>query len=84
MNLITTISEKGQVTIPIAIRDLLGLEPFDKLVFTVEKEKIVAEAMKPNILALYGSVKPKNKKPVDLKKLRGKMVKEMAAKIALE
>lgn len=38
MENITTLTTKGQVTIPKAIRDRLGLKPFDKLRFFIDEE----------------------------------------------
>lgn len=42
MNNTTTITTKGQVTIPKHIRDELNLKPSDKVVFEVKDNKIVA------------------------------------------
>jgi antitoxin PrlF len=35
MRLVTTLTSKGQVTIPKAIRDELGLKPHDKIAFSI-------------------------------------------------
>lgn len=43
MNGYSTITQKGQVAIPKPIRDEFQLKPFDRIYFTVEKNKIVAE-----------------------------------------
>lgn len=54
--MITTMTQKGQVTIPITIRKNLGLEPGDKVIFSqVNRET----RMKPvlDIDSLMGSVK---------------------------
>lgn len=83
MNITTTITQKGQVTIPSDIRKLLQLKPLDKLIFSVEEKKIVATPVKGDILDLYGSVKTKGK-AIDFKKLRKKMIRKMALKIAGE
>ena len=83
MNITTTITQKGQVTIPVIIRRLLQLRPFDKLVFSIEEEKIVATPVKGDILELYGSVK-KRERVVNLKQLRKKTIKGMATEIAAE
>lgn len=84
MNTTTTITQKGQVTIPAQIRKALGLNPSDSLLFTLEEEKIIATPIKKTLLDLYGSVKSKGRKPIDLKKLRLKMVKAVAQKVANE
>lgn len=43
-----TVSDKGQVVIPISIRKKLGIKPGCKLNFTVEGEVIRAEIQRPN------------------------------------
>ncbi len=37
----TTITKKGQVTIPREVREKLGLKPGDRIVFTVEDGRII-------------------------------------------
>lgn len=58
----TTITKKGQITIPKPIRDVLGLETGEKLSVELEKEK---EEIKikpyPDILELAGKIKVKKK-----------------------
>lgn len=43
MNGVSTITQKGQVVIPQPIRQLLGLEAFDRLYFETKKGKIIAQ-----------------------------------------
>ena len=58
MSYISTITQKGQVTIPKPVRDFLGVSPRDRVVFTRKGKKII---LKPvlNFMALRGSVKGK-------------------------
>lgn len=83
MNISTTITQKGQITIPKFIRQILELSPADELVVSVEENKIIATPIKGNFLDLYGSVKYKGK-PVDLKKLRQQTLLKMAENAAKE
>lgn len=83
MNITTTLTQKGQITIPKIFRDLLELSPADNLVISLEEEKIVATPVKSDILSLYGSVKYTGK-PVDLEKLRRQTIKSMAENTASE
>ena len=83
MNISTTITQKGQITIPKFIRQILELSPADELVVSVEGNKIVATPVKGDFLSLYGSVKHKGK-PVDLKKLRQQTLLKMAENAAGE
>ncbi|MBI2600507.1 AbrB/MazE/SpoVT family DNA-binding domain-containing protein [Candidatus Daviesbacteria bacterium] len=57
----TTITQKGQVTIPAPIRRALGLNKGDQVKFTITKKKIVQlkPAKKFSIMSLYGSLKPR-------------------------
>lgn len=59
----TTITQKGQVTIPVTIRRLLNLKAGDQVRFLVDKKKEVKikPAKRFSIMSLYGSLKPKIK-----------------------
>jgi len=84
MTYATTMTQKGQITVPAAIRHHFGLKPSDKLLMSVEDEKITVKPMKKSFLDLYGSVKHKGKKPLDFKKLRKQFIKEMAENVITE
>ena len=60
MNYIATVTQKGQVTIPIDIRKFLDVKPYDKVVFKKEKGQVVVKATK-SFLDLEGSIKSKVK-----------------------
>jgi AbrB family looped-hinge helix DNA binding protein len=49
------VTSKGQVTVPKAVRDALGIKEGDKLVFRVEGDRAVL-ARTPDFLDLAGSV----------------------------
>lgn len=59
----TTITQKGQVTIPAQVRKVLGLKSGDQVKFTVTKKKEVRikPAKRFSIMSLYGSLKPRVK-----------------------
>lgn len=67
----STLTSKGQVTIPKAIRDRLGLEEGDKLEFTLdERERIVARPRRAAARVegiLQGYAKPE---PVTVEEMR--------------
>lgn len=69
----TTITQKGQVTIPALIRKALGLNRGDQVKFTITRKKVVQikPAKKFSIMSLYGSLKPlvKYKKTDDIYKI---------------
>jgi len=60
MMISTSITQKGQVTIPISIRKKLGLKTGQKVAFTDRGKEIVIEPI-PNFLDLMGSLKTKKK-----------------------
>jgi AbrB family looped-hinge helix DNA binding protein len=65
----TTITTKGQVTIPADIRARLGLKPHDKVVFDLDGDTARLRKIESAIEAIYGSVQPRNR-PEDFRKLR--------------
>ncbi len=56
--MMTTVTSKGQVTIPKQLRDLFHIKPYDKVDFRQEGDKIVLSPVK-TLLELRGSVPPK-------------------------
>lgn len=83
MTVTATITSKGQVTIPKAIRDLLDLASSDLLVFTVTKAKeVVVTPIKTDLLSLYGAFKAK--KYIPLSVARKKMQIELGKQLARE
>jgi len=59
----TTITQKGQVTIPVSVRKLLQLQSGDQVEFVVtsKKEVKLKPAKRFSIMSLYGSLKHKTK-----------------------
>ena len=80
---VSTLTQKGQTTIPKEIRKFLKLEPNDKIFYQLEGQKVIIKPLKGNILDLKGSV-TSQKKPVDFQKLRADTKKRVARKIAEE
>ena len=76
----STITRKGQVTIPKEIRDALGLTEGDRIFFVRRGEEIVLKVLRGNILELRGSVKP-SKQPESFQKIRAATKKRVAAKV---
>ena len=79
MNGIATLTQKGQVVIPVAIRDFFGLEPADRLYFEVEEDKIVARPA-PNLEEAFGMIK--TKKSFSEKEYREAIAEAVAKKFA--
>jgi antitoxin PrlF len=56
MQNVTSLTSKGQVTIPKAIRDELGLRPFDKIRFTIEDGEVKLKKAYPSLDEVAGSL----------------------------
>ena len=56
MGRITTLTSKGQVTIPKAIRDELGLKPSDKIEFFIENGHARLRRAYPSLEEVVGSL----------------------------
>jgi AbrB family looped-hinge helix DNA binding protein len=65
----STLTRKGQVTIPKSLRDQLGLHLGDRISFRLRGEEIVLKPVHRTILDLEGSVQPKNR-PEDFDGIR--------------
>ncbi len=70
----STISSKGQVTIPKEVRETLGLEVGDRLAFEVRDDGVVEIHPETiDVLSLCGTIKPK---------IRGVSIEQMNKDIA--
>jgi AbrB family looped-hinge helix DNA binding protein len=65
----STLTRKGQVTIPKPLRDRLGLQLGDRISFQLRGEEIVLKPVHRTILDVEGSVQPKNR-PEDFAAVR--------------
>jgi antitoxin PrlF len=55
VNAAARVTSKGQVTVPKAVRDALGIKQGDEIVFRVEGNRVVL-ARTPDFLALAGTI----------------------------
>lgn len=53
----SSVTTKGQVTIPIELREKLGIRPGDRVGFVDEDGRIVLQRQETNIEAVFGMVK---------------------------
>ena len=77
----STITRKGQVTIPKAIRDRLGVKEGEKVLFVMRGEEVVLKVVKGTILDLRGSVQP-SAHSEDYEKIRQSVRQTIAKKEA--
>lgn len=55
---VTTITQRGQVTIPAEVRRLLGANPRDKIAFRVEGDTVRLVPVELTLEQVFGSVTP--------------------------
>ncbi|HEU5374573.1 MAG TPA: type II toxin-antitoxin system PrlF family antitoxin [Ktedonobacteraceae bacterium] len=79
----TTLTQKGQVTIPLEIRRLLGLEPHDRVRFEIEGDTVRITKAESKILQGYKSVTPRNI-PEDFRVVREEFEKGVAEDVVSE
>lgn len=74
--LVSTLTSKGQTTIPREIREFLHLSPEDKILYLpdLKKNRVILTSVTGTILGLRGVV-PYKKEEIDFKKLREKTKK---------
>ncbi|MEW6188579.1 MAG: type II toxin-antitoxin system PrlF family antitoxin [Actinomycetota bacterium] len=79
----STITVKGQTTIPKEIRKALKLKPGDRLLYELEKDRVILTPIRGTILDVAGTVKPKMH-PEDYKKVRRETKRAVARRAAEE
>lgn len=80
---LSTITSKGQTTIPKKVREFLHLKPKDKIVYVPDGKRVFLMPIKGTILDLKGIVKHPSNKSIDFPKLREK-VKEKVVEEGME
>lgn len=73
----TTLTQKGQVTIPHAIRVRLGLKPKDRVRFDVQGEVVTLRPASSKLLAGFGAVTPR-RRPEDWAAVREQVERAIA------
>jgi AbrB family looped-hinge helix DNA binding protein len=79
----TRLTEKGQVTIPQQIRQLIGLEPHDMVRFEVVGKEVRISRATSKLLAGFGAVTPKQR-PEDFRSIRQEVEKGVAEEVVSE
>ncbi len=57
MTSITTVTQKGQITLPVALRNMLTIKPYDQVLIKLSKGVITVEPVK-DALDYAGTVPP--------------------------
>lgn len=77
----STLTVKGQTTIPKQVREMLHLKPKDKLLYFLDGDRVILRPIHGTILGLKGVFKGAIKEPIDFKKLREETKRIVAKKI---
>ena len=75
----SVITRKGQVTIPKPIRDQLGLEEGEKVMFIRRGDEVLLKVLRGSILDLKGTVRPSTR-PEDFARIRQTVKKSIGRK----
>ena len=70
--MISTVTSKGQVTIPKEIRMFLKIMPSDKVDFSIENGRVILQPIK-TLLNFRGSVPAKGKGDIDAERQQAKI-----------
>ncbi len=81
--MITSMTAKGQITIPVSLRRKLHLKASDKLEFILEGDSIKIRPVRSNLLAAYRSVKPRQT-PEDFDAIRRETQEWVAEQVTNE
>ena len=66
----TTITSKGQVTIPKAVRDALGLKPGDRVAFLLQPDgRVLVEPETVDVRSLRGMLRREGETPVTVEEM---------------
>jgi len=66
--IVTSLTQRGQVTVPAEVRRLLGLKSRDKVAFAIDDDQIRLMPVAFTLESAFGSVTPRNR-PEDFKAL---------------
>ncbi|MBM3858283.1 MAG: AbrB family transcriptional regulator [Verrucomicrobia bacterium] len=81
--LTSTLTSKGQTTLPRRIREALGLHPRDRILYELADGKAVLRPLKGDVLGLRGSVRPRQR-PEDFTEARRSVQRKVAQAAAKE
>ncbi|MCL5256935.1 MAG: type II toxin-antitoxin system PrlF family antitoxin [Chloroflexi bacterium] len=81
--IITTITQRGQVTIPAEVRRKLGLRPKGKVAFRIDDGQVRLAPAEYTLESAFGSVTPQ-KRPEDFKRISREAKDEHAQKTVEE
>jgi AbrB family looped-hinge helix DNA binding protein len=63
--IVTTMTQRGQVTVPAEVRRMLGLKPREKVAFAIDDGEVRLRPARYTLDTVYGSVPPLRKRLSD-------------------
>jgi AbrB family looped-hinge helix DNA binding protein len=79
----SSMTQKGQVTIPAEIRERLGLKPRDRVRFEMKDDLVTLSPVPSKVLHHFGTVTPRTR-PEDWRAVRDEVEEMMAADVVAE
>ena len=79
----TTVTSKGQVTIPGELRRVLDIKPKDRVAFELVDGELRLRPVRSRLMAGYGAVRPR-RKPQDFRGIRREVEEEVGEDAARE
>lgn len=79
--IVASVTERGQVTIPARVQRMLGIKPKSKVVFQIEGEQVRIVPMTFTLEDAFGSVEPLER-PENFKEIERRVREERAARSA--
>ena len=73
-----SLTSKGQVTVPKAIRDFLRVQQGDRLEFTIEGRQVILHPGRSDLRSLRGLLARRGRKPVTLQQMDAAIAREHA------
>ncbi len=81
--LLATLTQRSQVTVPAEVRRVLGIGPRDKVAFQIEDDQVRLAPAKFTLETAFGSVKPRHK-PEDFDKAIREAMEQHADEVVRE
>ena len=81
--LVATVTERGQLTLPAEVRRLLGIEPRQKVAFLIEDDQVRLVPVKYTLESAFGSVPPLNR-PENFEQIIEEAMDEHAQEVVRE
>ena len=83
IEIIATLTQRGQVTIPVEVQRALGLKPSQKVAFTIDGNQVRLAPVTFTLESAYGSVTPRHR-PEDFDTMIAEAMEDQADQVVEE